>query len=66
MARKYKVISGDGHIDLNPDVWRDRVSAKWRERAPKRVKMPDGMDAIVCDGSQPYTIGVTRTVGWRA
>ncbi len=24
MARQYKCISGDGHIDLNPDLWRDR------------------------------------------
>lgn len=63
MARTYNVISADGHIDLNPDVWRDRVSAKWRDRAPKRVKMPDGMDAIVVDGNKPHTIGVTRSVG---
>ena len=62
MAREYKVISGDGHIDLNPDVWRDRVAAKWRERAPKRVKMPNGSDAVVIDGGEPNTIGITRSV----
>ena len=62
MARQYRVISGDGHIDLNPDVWRDRVVAKWRERAPKRVKMPNGSDAVVVDGGKPNTIGVTRSV----
>jgi predicted TIM-barrel fold metal-dependent hydrolase len=62
MARQYKVISGDGHIDLNPDVWRNRVAAKWRERAPKRVKMPNGSDAVVVDGGKPNTIGVTRSV----
>jgi uncharacterized protein len=62
MPCQYKVISGDGHIDLNPDVWRNRVSAKWRERAPKRVKMPNGSDAVVVDGGKPNTIGVTRSV----
>jgi predicted TIM-barrel fold metal-dependent hydrolase len=62
MARQYKVISGDGHIDLNPDVWRDRVAAKWRDRAPKRVKMPNGSDAVVVDGGKPNTIGITRSV----
>ena len=62
MVREYKVISGDGHIDLNPDVWRDRVAAKWRERAPKRVKMPNGSDAVVIDGGEPNTIGITRSV----
>jgi uncharacterized protein len=63
MARQYKVISADGHIDLNPDVWRDRVLAKWRDRAPKRVKMPNGSDAVVVDGGKANTIGITRSVG---
>jgi uncharacterized protein len=62
MARQYKVISGDGHIDLNPDIWRNRVPVKWRDRAPKRVKMPNGSDAVVVDGGKPNTIGVTRSV----
>jgi predicted TIM-barrel fold metal-dependent hydrolase len=62
MARQYRVISADGHIDLNPDIWRDRVQAKWRDRAPKRVKMPNGSDAVVVDGGKPNTIGITRSV----
>jgi hypothetical protein len=62
MPRNYKCISGDGHIDLNPDIWRDRVQSKWRERAPKRVKMPNGSDAVVIDGGKPNTIGITRSV----
>jgi len=62
MARKYQCISGDGHIDLNPDIWRDRVQEKYRERAPKRVKMPNGSDAVVIDGGKPNTIGITRSV----
>jgi hypothetical protein len=33
MAREYKVISADSHIDLNPEVWTHRVPAKWRDRA---------------------------------
>lgn len=63
MGASYKVISGDGHIDLNPDIWRDRVAAKWRDRAPKRVVMPNGADAVVVDGNKPNTIGITRSVG---
>jgi predicted TIM-barrel fold metal-dependent hydrolase len=62
MARQYKVMSGDGHIDLNPDVWRNRVATQWRDRAPKRVKMPNGSDAVVVDGGKPNTIGITRSV----
>ncbi len=63
MAMAYKIINGDGHIDLNPDVWRDRVAAKWRDRAPKSFRMPHGSDAIVTDGGKPHTIGFTRCVG---
>ena len=62
MGREYNVISADGHIDLNPDIWRGRVAASMRERAPKRVKMPNGSDAVVVDGGEPNTIGVTRSV----
>jgi uncharacterized protein len=62
MALRYNCISGDGHIDLNPDIWRERVQAKFRERAPKRVKMPNGSDAVVIDGGKPNTIGITRSV----
>jgi predicted TIM-barrel fold metal-dependent hydrolase len=63
MGRQYQLISADGHIDLNPDVWTHRVAAKWRDRAPKRVKMPNGSDAVVVDGGKPNTIGITRSVG---
>ncbi|MEE9290118.1 MAG: hypothetical protein V3U99_03815, partial [Alphaproteobacteria bacterium] len=63
MAMAYNIINGDGHIDLNPDSWRDRVAAKWRDRAPKRVTMPNGSEAVVVDGDEPNTIGITRSVG---
>ena len=33
MARDYRVISADAHLDLNPEVWTHRVPAKWRDRA---------------------------------
>jgi len=62
MARQYKCISADGHIDLDPDIWRDRVQSKWRDRAPRRIKMPNGSDAVVIDNGKPNTIGITRSV----
>ena len=42
MARQYRCISADGHIDLNPDIWRDRVQAKYRERAKGQQIDPFG------------------------
>ena len=63
MAREYRVISADSHLDINPDVWNHRVPAQWRDRAPRRVKMENGSDAVVVDGGKPNTIGITRSVG---
>lgn len=63
MAREYRVISADSHLDLNPEVWLHRVPARWRDRAPKRVVMSNGSDAVSCDGGPPNTIGITRNVG---
>src|SRR5262245_380214 len=63
MARDYKVISADSHLDLNPEVWVHRVPARWRERAPKRIVMPNGADAVQTDNGDVDTIGLTRNVG---
>jgi len=63
MSRQYRVVSADSHLDLNPEVWTHRVPSKWRDRAPKRITMANGADAVVCDGGKPDTIGLTRNVG---
>jgi len=63
VARKYNVVSADSHLDLNPEVWTHRVPAKWRDRAPKRVVLSNGSDAVSCDGGPANSIGLTRNVG---
>lgn len=63
MIRQNLVISADSHLDLPPEVWTHRVPVKWRDRAPKTLEMSDGSHAVVCDGSAPHTIGITRNVG---
>ena len=42
MARKYQVISADGHVETPPDGWHKYVPAKWKDRAPRLVPLPDG------------------------
>src|SRR6266508_1955673 len=55
MARTYRLVSGDSHLQVPADFWTDRVPAKYREYAPKRVKLAEGGDAIVAhDGSQYF------------
>lgn len=53
MKRQYRYISGDSHLEVHPDNWRPRVPAKYREIAPRVVRMPDGGDAWVVEG-QPF------------
>jgi uncharacterized protein len=52
MARKYRVISADGHVETPPDGWRARVPEKYRDRAPRLIRLPDGSDGWLVE-SQP-------------
>lgn len=52
MSAPHPIISADDHLDLHalpPQLWRERVAAKWRERAPRVVAGPEG-DDWVADG----------------
>ena len=50
MGRKYNVISGDGHLETPPDFVKF-VPEKWKERAPRLIRLPDGGgDAWMMEG----------------
>jgi predicted TIM-barrel fold metal-dependent hydrolase len=48
------LISSDGHLEVRPERWSPRMPAKFRDRAPKTIKLPDGGDALVVEGQKPY------------
>jgi len=50
MSRKYRYFSADSHFESLPETWTHRVPAKYRDRAPRRIKLADGRDAIVEEG----------------
>jgi predicted TIM-barrel fold metal-dependent hydrolase len=50
MARNYRVISGDGHVETPPDGWLARVPDKHRDRAPRLIRLPDGSDGWLVEG----------------
>ena len=50
MPRKYRYFSADSHFESLPETWTHRVPAKYRDRAPRRIKLADGRDAIVEEG----------------
>ena len=50
MARRYQIISGDGHIETPPDGWLAYVPDKYRDRAPRLIRLPDGSDGWLVEG----------------
>jgi predicted TIM-barrel fold metal-dependent hydrolase len=50
MAREYTLISSDGHLEVPPERWSGRVPARYRDRAPRTVHLPDGGDALMIEG----------------
>jgi predicted TIM-barrel fold metal-dependent hydrolase len=63
MAREYKLISGDSHINEPPGLWVDRLPGKFAERAPHIEHFEQG-DAWVMEGAlDPINFGVNCNVG---
>ena len=50
MAKEYRLISSDGHLEVRPERWTHRVPAKYRDRVPRSVQLPDGGEAILIEG----------------
>ena len=50
MTRKYRIISADGHVETPPDPWVKYVPEKWKDRAPRLVKLPDGGEGWLLEG----------------
>ncbi len=47
---KQKIISGDGHLEIDSKWWADRIPKEHRERAPRVVRLPDGGDGWIIEG----------------
>jgi len=41
---KYRIVSGDSHLEIDSKHWIDRIPAKYRDQAPRLVRQPDGSD----------------------
>jgi predicted TIM-barrel fold metal-dependent hydrolase len=61
MAREYRVISGDSHLDIPPERWVPHVPERWRDRAPRRVQLANGNDGLLIEGRPPHTPGAQLT-----
>ena len=45
MAREYKRISADSHLEVSNDRWTHRIDPKYRDQGPKAIVLPNGADA---------------------
>ncbi|MSQ23846.1 MAG: amidohydrolase [Chloroflexi bacterium] len=43
-------ISGDSHLEVDSKNWITRVPEKYRDRAPRVIRLPDGGDAWLVEG----------------
>ncbi|MSQ25998.1 MAG: amidohydrolase [Dehalococcoidia bacterium] len=60
MAREYKMISSDSHVNEPPGLWQERVPAKFKDRAPKLQRFPQG-DGWVMEGAMdPINFGFNQ------
>jgi predicted TIM-barrel fold metal-dependent hydrolase len=50
MTRHYQVISADGHLEIPPDPWVRHVPERFRERAPRLVRLPEGGEGWLVEG----------------
>src|ERR671924_2343279 len=64
MARNYRYISADSHFESPPEQWTHRVAPQYRDRAPRRIKLANGRDALLLEGRQ-LTYGGTSLYGGR-
>ena len=62
-GRQYRLIDADTHINEPPELWVERLPAKYRSRAPRVERFDEG-DAWVLEGvSDPINFGLNATAG---
>jgi predicted TIM-barrel fold metal-dependent hydrolase len=58
MPSNYQLFSADSHLEISPSRWTDRVPEKYRDRAPRLVKLANGGDGIIIEGRPLYFVGL--------
>lgn len=58
-----QIISVDDHVIEHPNVWTDRLPAKYKEIGPRIVRQPDGNDAWVYDGEVAGNFALNAVAG---
>src|SRR5688500_18233744 len=56
MARQYRLVSADSHLEIPPDRWTPRVPAAHRDRAPRLVKLASGGEGVLTENQPMYVV----------
>jgi predicted TIM-barrel fold metal-dependent hydrolase len=59
------LLSSDGHLEVLPERWSKLMPAKYRDKAPRTIKLPDGGDALVIEGQPPRPVNFIDLRGGR-
>jgi hypothetical protein len=59
----YPIIDADAHVYEPPGVWRERVAARLRTRAPKVVRTDEGDVWLFDDGERVRPVGLMAAAG---
>jgi predicted TIM-barrel fold metal-dependent hydrolase len=58
-----QIISVDDHVIESPNVWQDRLPAKYKEAGPKIQRDEQGRDVWIFEAAPHYNIGLNAVAG---
>jgi len=61
VARNYRIISADSHLEISPTRWTGRVPVQYRDRAPRLIKLANGGDGVIVENRPAYILGLAVT-----
>ena len=62
-AKKYFMVSADGHATEPATLWFDRMDKKYHERLPRVVTDKDGVQWRMCEGYRPDRLRLSTLEG---
>src|SRR5205085_3474635 len=62
-AKKYFMVSADGHANEPANLWFERMDKKYHERLPRVVTDKDGVQWRYCEGYRPDRLRLSTLQG---
>jgi hypothetical protein len=62
-AKKYFMVSADGHANEPANLWFERMDKKYHDRLPRVVTDKDGVQWRVCEGYRPDRLRLSTLEG---